>query len=533
MGELSASNSVQAALDYHEATKHSSVSIYSSRHFMDWDNKPCPFKVYMGLNSWALPVDFPQPTTDALQAVGTDSNLGNGKPLEVDRLTELLFFTAGLTREVRTPIGPIYFRAAPATGALYPTEVYVVCPKLPGLEAGVYHFSPGEFSMTQLRQGDFRSALAQIVADSRSVATAPVTLVFSSIAWRNSWKYEARSYRHWFWDSGVMVANLLATAASFGLSARVILGFHDTQINKLIGLDGRHEATVALVSLGKGSVESQVDPLSIADIQMEVAPLSTLEVEYPEIQHMHEASSIATVEQLNAWTNAATQTRPTEEDTRTPNKLCKMPDDYPMSLNLNETILHRGSARKFQEAEISFAQLSAILQQSTCGVSADFLSNGETLLDIYIIVNAVGGIPSGSYFFNRNQRSLQQLKSGQFRSDSGHLCLDQALSAHASAVAFLMTDIHQVLRRFGNRGYRAAQFEAGVVAGKIYLCSYALRLGATGLTFFDDEVTHFFSPHAQEKSNMIVVAIGVPAYTAKAGRVKLGRLTRDQMMKSR
>ncbi|MFQ5997733.1 MAG: SagB/ThcOx family dehydrogenase, partial [Candidatus Bathyarchaeia archaeon] len=455
-------------------------------------------------------MDFPQPTTDALQAVGTDPNLGDDQPLEVERLAELLFFTAGLTREVRTPIGPIYFRAAPATGALYPNELYVVCPKLPGLEAGVYHFSPGEFSMTQLRQGDFRSALAQLVADSRSVATAPVTLVFSSIAWRNSWKYEARSYRHWFWDSGVMVANLLATAASFGLSARVILGFHDNKVNKLMGLDGRHEAAVALVSLGKGNVESRVD-LSIADIRMEVAPLSTLEVEYPEIQHIHEASSIATVEQLNEWVNAATETGPAEEDSKAQNKLHEMPEDYPISLNLDETILHRGSTRKFQQAEISFSQLSAILQQSTRGVSADFLRNRETLVDTYIIVNAVGGIPSGSYFFNRNQRSLQPLKSGQFRSISGHLCLDQALSAHASAVAFLMTDIHQVLRRFGNRGYRAAQFEAGVVAGKIYLCSYALRLGASGLTFFDDEVTQFFSPHAQDKSNMIVVAIGLPA----------------------
>jgi hypothetical protein len=42
----------------------------------------------------------------------------------------------------------------------------------------------------------------------------------------------------------------------------------------------------------------------------------------------------------------------------------------------------------------------------------------------------------------------------------------------------------------------------------VYLASYAHRLGATGLTFFDDEVERFFSPDAVGKSCMLVVAVG-------------------------
>jgi nitroreductase len=64
------------------------------------------------------------------------------------------------------------------------------------------------------------------------------------------------------------------------------------------------------------------------------------------------------------------------------------------------------------------------------------------------------------------------------------------------------------LTRFGNRGYRAAQLEASIIAGKIYLAAYAQRLGATGLTFYDDGVTEFFSPHARGKSVMFLVALG-------------------------
>ena len=102
---------------------------------------------------------------------------------------------------------------------------------------------------------------------------------------------------------------------------------------------------------------------------------------------------------------------------------------------------------------------------------------------------------------------------------SGYLCLEQLLFSDASVVFFLMADLHRVLSSLGSRGYRAAQFEAGIRAGKIYLSSYAEGIGASGSTFYDDAVTEFFSPHAEQMSAMIAVGIGVPAYNARPGRV--------------
>jgi hypothetical protein len=46
------------------------------------------------------------------------------------------------------------------------------------------------------------------------------------------------------------------------------------------------------------------------------------------------------------------------------------------------------------------------------------------------------------------------------------------------------------------------------MGGKLYLAAYAQRLGASGLTFFDDDVIEFFSPHAAGKSVMFLIAIG-------------------------
>ena len=179
---------------------------------------------------------------------------------------------------------------------------------------------------------------------------------------------------------------------------------------------------------------------------------------------------------------------------------------------LEEVILRRGSTRQFARAWISFAQLSTMLHRATRGIPADFLEPpGASLNDLYLIVHAVDDLPPGAYVYHRERNALEQLKEGEFRREAGQLDLGQELAADASVNVYMMSDLKPVLERFGNRGYRAAQLEGGILGGKLYLGAYAQRLGATGLTFFDDDVTGFFSPHAEGKSVMFLVAIGRPA----------------------
>jgi hypothetical protein len=103
---------------------------------------------------------------------------------------------------------------------------------------------------------------------------------------------------------------------------------------------------------------------------------------------------------------------------------------------------------------------------------------------------------------------LELLKPGDFRERAGYLGLEQQLPADAAVDVFFLADLKKIMQRYGNRGYRAAQLEAGIVGGKLYLGAYALRLGASGLTFYDDDVVSFFSPHARGKSAIFLVALG-------------------------
>ena len=179
---------------------------------------------------------------------------------------------------------------------------------------------------------------------------------------------------------------------------------------------------------------------------------------------------------------------------------------------IEQVILRRGSSRKFARAPISLGQFSTMLDRATRGVPADFIDPlGGQLNHIYLIVHAVNSLDSGAYVFHRDRRVLECLKQGDFRTQAGYLGLGQELAADAAADIFFLADLRPILQRFGNRGYRAVQLEAGILGGRLYLGAYAQRLGATGLTFYDDDVTRFFSPHSEGKSAIFLVAVGESA----------------------
>jgi SagB-type dehydrogenase family enzyme len=425
-------------------------------------------------------------------------------------LARILFFSAGITKQRKYPGGEIYFRAAACTGALYETELYVVTGELEDLDAGVYHFNPADVSLRPLRAGDFRGNLAQATAMEPAVARAPATIVCTGTYWRNAWKYGARTYRHFGWDNGTLLANMLAVAS--GLPAEIVLGFVDAEVNRLLDLDTRREVSLCLVPIGRISEGSTPVPQEAPSLDLETVPLSEREVEYPAMLEMHEASSLASQDEVTQWRERGKQTAlPTSALVGEEVRLQPLSKEEQPTDAIEQVILRRGSTRTFDRtASITLAQLSTILDCATRGVPADFLAPGAQLNDVYLIAHSVDGLAPGAYFFRRERNALELLKPGKFRAEAYRLGLEQQLPADACVDVFFLADLNRILEGYGNRGYRAVQLEAGTIGGKVYLAAYAQHLGASGLTFFDDEVTQFFSPHAKDKSAIFLLAIGKP-----------------------
>lgn len=505
----------QAAWRYHDLTKHSYQSIRADRHYLDWSNQPAPFKIYPNLNPIPLPRSMVQTLAPALEVTASSGveSLGEKTP-DLAQLASILYYSAGVTKHKSYPGGELYFRAAACAGALYPTEVYVVCGDLDGLPAGVYHFNPGDFALRALREGDFRGVLARATGDEPRVASAPVSLVFTSISWRSTWKYRDRAYRYHFWDNGMIAANALAMAAAHELPAEIVMGFAEADVNKLAGIDGQQELALSLLALGQAE-NALPDCPSIEDlpeIKFDVIPISVAPVDYPSIREMHDASSLGEGDELREWRSATINSTNVQlEGEMFP--LTLSADSNP-SDTIEDVIQRRGSTRRFARKPMPFADLSTIIDRATRGFSADFLQHDPQRLpglnDIYAIVNRVEGLPSGSYFYRNSERALELLRPGEFSERAAYLTLGQDLGGDACVTFFFMADLKSVLEAYGNRGYRAAQMEAGIIGGKMYLAAYALKRGATGLTFYDDDVTEFFLPHAAGKSCILVVSVGIP-----------------------
>ncbi|MGH7300483.1 MAG: SagB/ThcOx family dehydrogenase [Candidatus Rokuibacteriota bacterium] len=501
-----------------------------SGHALDWETKPLPFKIYPAIEPIRLPSELPALSADTFAALAPGETIARPAPLDLDRLAALLFFSAGVTRVKTYPGGAqVHFRAAPSTGALYQTEAYVVAGAVEGLDPGVYHFGPGDFSLRRLRAGDFRGAVALATADD-GVAAQPASVILSAIYWRNTWKYQARGYRHLFWDSGTLLSQLLAAARALDLPTRLVTGFVDAELNGLLGLDAAKEGSLVVVPVGAtGSVAAA--PPVITTLAPETIALSSREVDYPLLRQAYDESTLDSEAEVIDWREARGQVlhydighslgspsaapRPARGHSLGSPSAAPRPANVVMQeltpplatagRSLAETITRRGSTREFSGEAITAEALSSALHHATRGFPADV---PDGLADLYINVHAVTGLEPGAYAYDRAAHALIRLRAGDVREASAFLCLEQALGGTSSATVFFLADLARVLDRWGNRGYRLANLEAGLIGGRLYLGAYGQRFGASGLTFYDRAVVDFFSPLAAGKDALFVTALG-------------------------
>jgi SagB-type dehydrogenase family enzyme len=490
---------------YHEATKHSWQSVRGGGHVLDWEIKPFPYKVYPDAPALPLPREIPTPVRPAVEAVGQVTAAAGREGLDLPQLATLLFFAAGLTKKKVYPGGEaIHFRAAASTGALYEVEVYAVAGPGLDLEPGIYHFCPGDFTLRRLRSGDYRERLAEAASEPARVRGAPATVILSALYWRNTWKYQARAFRHFFWDSGTLLANLLATAVALEMPARVLLGFADDAVNQLLGLDPTREGALALVPLGTGAPVPG-DAGTAEPLVLRTVPLSTREVDYPLVRAAYRLTSLPSGEAARAWiARRAGAAGPTPSP---PPDHALAPVASPPRTPLGEVILRRGSTRQFAREPIKFEALSTVVGAAVQALPLDTWG-GAPLVDCYLLIHAVDGLPPGAYVYAPAGAGLRCLRTGEFRAEGAYLCLEQALGGDASAVVFFLADLGRVLEIYGDRGYRVVNLVAGLLGGRMYLAAYALGLGASGLTFYDDDVVRFFSPDAAGKDAIFVTALG-------------------------
>jgi len=214
----------EVVLAYHERTKHRPGSYARSLGYMDWETQPDPFRRYEDCE--LLLLDEAPLTNEPVYDQVFQCGIIRARPLDRASVSQLFYDSLALSAWKELGHARWSLRVNPSSGALYPTEGYLLAGPIPGLadSSALYHYSPFHHGL-ELRK---RLAL-DLPADSFLVG-------LTEIHWRESWKYGERAFRYCNLDAGHAIAAIAVAASALGWNVRLLEGWTDREMADLLGV---------------------------------------------------------------------------------------------------------------------------------------------------------------------------------------------------------------------------------------------------------------------------------------------------------
>lgn len=454
----------------------------------------------------------------------------------IGRIARLLFHTAGITLIHETGEGPLYFRAAPSAGGLYPIDVHIATRGLDEIPDGIHAYSVLRNELVPLWEGDFSEDIEELCFHHSGSIRANAFLLFTGVFQRSAWRYRERAYRRILLDAGHMLGNAVGYATTEGFQVVTIAGFYDSAFNDLLFLDTREEALILVAPL--------IDLQDVRDTKINSPfpfPSAKNPHDHTEIHDdgvmrlLHRRSEIIPDESLFAGvpTKPMSLARPRPpKDSETvfllPEGKSALPD--PHKHNLGQVIRRRRSTRKFSPENITLSALEKILRYGYDSAARYWtVSNGlpltnctfadPTLLTTYVVILRVEDVDPGVYLFDPETRSLHLLRTGYYERDLATICLHQDLGRDCSAAVVHMANLSQAVRRYGDRAYRYIHLDSGHIGQRLNLAATGLGLGASGIGgFYDSDVNRLLGLSTSTGSGLVtpeiatyITVLGTPA----------------------
>ena len=173
----------------------------------------------------------------------SDSNL---KLSEIKTIVEL----CGGINQI-SPENSLALRSWPSAGARYPLELYIFNNKIDDLEKYSYHYNVKRNSLEKLFSLKDASDFFVQISGQEWTRKAACIIAISSVFGRNQVKYSDRGYRYSLIDCGHLGQNILLACTALHLKSCPIGGFIDSELNESLEIDGKNEAVIYLIAIGK------------------------------------------------------------------------------------------------------------------------------------------------------------------------------------------------------------------------------------------------------------------------------------------
>ncbi len=500
------------ASHYHQRTKYDPDTIAAKSQGLDWSQQPIPYKEYKIGTTYDLKPYLQSTKQDV------DSQWWQ-------RLSLFLLCSYGLTARIQTMGEPMYLRAAPSAGGLYPAEIYLVSKGNNLLPAGLYNYQVRDHTLIHFWANDVWQNLQVACFMHPAFAPAQIALITTAVFNRSAWRYQDRAYRRIFLDTGHLLGNIELAGAMNGFRPYFIGGFIDRQIDELLYLNSEEEAVIAVVPI----VDLDVYPESLP-ANFPTALPSKINLEYPKLpdgqllKHCHQMTEISEFRQLPA---NLTDVNAVLLDDKYNFPFCLKistlvePIDWRENLplaGLEDTILKRRSTRSYTGAELNLEELKAILDftyhpqhyaDQHLDPTPDYfdLSSIET----FVAVSGVSGLEEGCYYYAPKAQELRQIRFKNFRQELHYLCLGQELGRDAGAVIFHTADLQMAVQKYGDRSYRYLHLDAGHLGQRLNLAAIRLDLGVSGIAGFFDDLVNEVLGIPEDEAVLYITTLGRPA----------------------
>jgi SagB-type dehydrogenase family enzyme len=126
-------------------------------------------------------------------------------------------------------------------------------------------------------------------------------------------------------------------------------------------------------------------------------------------------------------------------------------------------------------------------------------------------VGRIASLAPGIYKYQPSGHQLHAIRTGDLRRDISAAALGQDWLRQAPVLIIVAAEFQRTTRKYGERGQRYVQIEAGHVAQNIYLQATALNLGATVVGAFRDERLKAVLGMPDREDPICIVPVGRPS----------------------
>ncbi|MBE9001186.1 nitroreductase family protein [Nostoc sp. LEGE 12447] len=416
---------------YHDATKHSYLSVQLDPNYVDASTQPSAFKVY--------PKFYRR----------VKLNLNN--PVH-----SFISLTSAITLEKVYKDGPYKLRVNPSAGALYPTEVYVQVRGIEGMVNGIYHLEVENNCLTLIYEL-IDDGLENYIIPGKCING--FIFLISCVYYRSSWKYQNRSIRYCFLDSGHHLGAVAASAFLHNRDIQLIFDFDKLALNSDLGFENKEFITACAMS-------GEVQDKKIRRLRLKVPFVSG--TDYFESNQFIEDGYQATTLQNSRQQQLEYPQFEFDKD------------------KFYQVVWDRRSIRRFRKESISQEDYLYIVQQIQQSIPTE---NYEEI-EIYSVVHRVEGMTSGLY------KGTYLVKTGNFSEKTGYLCINQAIAKDSAVTLFFVSDY---------LNYQTAMQIAGFLGQRLYLTSNYLGIQCSGIgAYYDNETQELLETNKDVLYGMVI-----------------------------